>query len=47
LAIRTGVLSLALLDAAIGAIYGGVVHAVAILATALAAWTLARFFSVT
>lgn len=47
LAIRTGVLSLALLDAAIGAIYGGVAHAAAILATALAAWTLARFFSVT
>ncbi len=46
-AIKTGVLSLALLDAAIGAIYGGGVYALAILATAVAAGALARFFSVT
>jgi 4-hydroxybenzoate polyprenyltransferase len=46
-AIRTGVLSLALLDAAIGAIYGGGSYALVILATAVAAGALARFFSVT
>jgi 4-hydroxybenzoate polyprenyltransferase len=46
-AIRTGVLSLVLLDAAIGATYGGAVYSLAILATGLAAWSLARLFAVT
>jgi 4-hydroxybenzoate polyprenyltransferase len=46
-AIRTGVLSLVLLDAAIGATYGGAVYSLAILATGLVAWSLARLFAVT
>ena len=46
-AIKTGVLSLVLLDAAIGATYGGAVYSLAILATGLVAWSLARLFAVT
>jgi 4-hydroxybenzoate polyprenyltransferase len=46
-AIKTGVLSLAILDAAIGAVYAGALYSLAILATALAAGLLARTFAVT
>jgi 4-hydroxybenzoate polyprenyltransferase len=46
-AIKTGVLSLAILDAAIGAIYAGALYGLAILATAVAAGMLARLFAVT
>lgn len=46
-AIRTGVLSLVLLDATIGAIFGGALYSVAILATGLLAASLARRFAVT
>jgi 4-hydroxybenzoate polyprenyltransferase len=46
-AIRTGVLSLVLLDAAIGATYGGALYSVVILATGLMAASLARLFAVT
>jgi 4-hydroxybenzoate polyprenyltransferase len=46
-AIRTGVLSLVLLDAAIGATFGGPLYSVAILATGLVAVSLARLFAVT
>jgi len=46
-AIRTGVLSLVLVDAAIGAIFGGALFSVVILATGLLAASLARLFAVT
>ena len=46
-AIRTGVLSLVLLDAAIGATYGGALYSLVILATGLVASSLARLFAVT
>ena len=46
-ATRTGVLSLVLLDAAIGATYGGALYSIAILATGLLAASLARLFPVT
>jgi 4-hydroxybenzoate polyprenyltransferase len=46
-AIRTGVLSLVLVDAVIGAGYGGAVFSLAILTTAVLAGWLARMFSVT
>jgi 4-hydroxybenzoate polyprenyltransferase len=46
-AIRTGVLSLVLLDAVIGATYGGAVYSLVILATGLVATSLARLFAVT
>jgi 4-hydroxybenzoate polyprenyltransferase len=46
-AIRTGVLSLVLLDAVIGATYGGALYSVVILATGLMAVSLARRFAVT
>lgn len=46
-AIRTGVLSLVLLDAVIGATYGGALYSVAILATGAMAAGLARLFAVT
>jgi 4-hydroxybenzoate polyprenyltransferase len=46
-AVRTGVLSLVLVDAVIGATYGGPFYWIAILATALAAGWLARLFAVT
>lgn len=46
-AVRTGVLSLVLLDAAIGASYAGPLYAAGILATGLIAGLLARLFSVT
>lgn len=46
-AVRTGVLSLVLLDAALSAAYAGPVYAAIVLATALVAGTLARLFSVT
>jgi 4-hydroxybenzoate polyprenyltransferase len=46
-AVRTGVLSLVLLDATIGASYAGPLYAAAILATGLIAGLLARLFSVT
>jgi 4-hydroxybenzoate polyprenyltransferase len=46
-AVKTGVLSLVLLDAAISAAYAGPVYAAIVLATALVAGSLARLFSVT
>jgi 4-hydroxybenzoate polyprenyltransferase len=46
-AIRTAVLSLVLLDAVIGATYGGALYSLAIVATGLIAWSLARLFAVT
>jgi 4-hydroxybenzoate polyprenyltransferase len=46
-AIRTGVLSLVLLDAVIGATFGGVLYSLAILAAGLVAASLARVFAVT
>jgi 4-hydroxybenzoate polyprenyltransferase len=46
-AIRTGVLSLVLLDGAVGAAYAGALYSAAILVTAVLAWWLARLFSVT
>ena len=46
-AIRTGVLSLVLLDAVIGATYGGALYSLVILATGLVAASLARLFAVT
>ena len=46
-AVKAGVLSLVLVDAAIGAAYAGPAYAAAILATALVAAALARVFSVT
>lgn len=46
-AIRTGVLSLVLLDAAIGGIYAGPVYSLLILAVGLIAFSLARVFAVT
>lgn len=47
IAVRTGVLSLVLLDAVIGAAYGGFVYSLVILVTALVAGYLARAFAVT
>jgi 4-hydroxybenzoate polyprenyltransferase len=46
-AVRTGVLSLVLLDAAIGASYAGPLYAALILTTGVVAGLLARLFSVT
>jgi 4-hydroxybenzoate polyprenyltransferase len=46
-AIRTGVLSLVLLDAVIGATYGGAAYSLVIVATGLVASSLARLFAVT
>jgi 4-hydroxybenzoate polyprenyltransferase len=46
-AIRTGVLSLVILDAAIGATYRGPLYGLLILATGVVAWALARVFAVT
>lgn len=46
-AVRVGVLSLVLIDAAISAVYAGPLYSAAVLATALAASGLARLFSVT
>jgi 4-hydroxybenzoate polyprenyltransferase len=46
-AIRTGVLSLVLVDAAIGAAFGGALYSAVILATGLVAVSLARLFAVT
>jgi hypothetical protein len=46
-AVKAGVLSLVLLDAALSAAYAGPVYAAIVLATALAAGSLARLFSVT
>ena len=46
-AVKAGVLSLVLIDAAIGAAYAGALYSAAILATALVATALARLFSVT
>ena len=46
-AIRTGVLSLVLLDAVIGASYGGALYSLLILAIGLVAGQLARLFAVT
>jgi len=47
LAVRSGVLSLMLLDAVLGAVYAGAVYAAGIVVTALAAGWLARRFAVT
>jgi 4-hydroxybenzoate polyprenyltransferase len=47
LAVRSGVLSLMLLDAVLGAVYAGPLYAAAIVVTALAAGWLARRFAVT
>lgn len=46
-AVRTGVLSLVLVDAVIAAAYGGPLYAAVVLATAVAAGLLARRFAVT
>jgi 4-hydroxybenzoate polyprenyltransferase len=46
-AIRTGVLSLVVLDAAIGGIYAGPTYSLIILATGVIAFSLARVFAVT
>jgi 4-hydroxybenzoate polyprenyltransferase len=46
-AVRTGVLSLVLLDAALAAIYAGTVFGLLVLATALLAGSLAKLFAVT
>jgi 4-hydroxybenzoate polyprenyltransferase len=46
-AIRTGVLSLVVLDAAIGAIYAGPMYSLIILFTGVIAFSLARVFAVT
>jgi 4-hydroxybenzoate polyprenyltransferase len=46
-AVRTGVLSLVLVDAAISVAYAGPLYGAAVLATALVAGSLARLFSVT
>lgn len=46
-AVKTGVLSLVFLDAAIGAAYAGMIYSLAILATAIVAGRLARAFAVT
>jgi 4-hydroxybenzoate polyprenyltransferase len=46
-AVRTGVLSLVLLDAAIGGVYAGAPYGLLILAMAPIAWLLARPFAVT
>ena len=46
-AVRTGVLSLVLVDAVLGAVYAGAIYSVAILVTALTAGWLARRFAVT
>jgi len=46
-AVRTGVLSLVLLDAVIGGAFGGVLYSLLILATAILAFGLARLFAVT
>jgi hypothetical protein len=40
-------LSLVLLDAVIGATYGGALYSLVIVATGLVAWSLARLFAVT
>jgi 4-hydroxybenzoate polyprenyltransferase len=47
LAVRTGVLSLVLLDAVIAAAYAGMIYSLAVLATAVLAGWLARRFAVT
>ena len=47
MAVRAGVLSLVLLDAAIGAVYAGAPYGLLILALAPLAWLLARPFAVT
>jgi 4-hydroxybenzoate polyprenyltransferase len=46
-AVRSGVLSLVLVDAVIGAAYAGMIHSLTILATAVLATALARRFAVT
>jgi hypothetical protein len=46
-AVRTGVLSLVLLNAVIAASYAGIIESLAILLTGVLAWTLARIFAVT
>jgi 4-hydroxybenzoate polyprenyltransferase len=46
-AVRTGVLSLVLLDAVIAAAYAGIIYSLAVLATAVLAGRLARLFAVT
>jgi 4-hydroxybenzoate polyprenyltransferase len=47
LAVRTGVLSLVLLDAGIAAAYADIMVSLAVLATGVLAWWLARLFAVT
>jgi 4-hydroxybenzoate polyprenyltransferase len=46
-AVRTGVLSLVLIDAVLAAAYAGIMNSLAVLATGLLAWWLARLFAVT
>jgi hypothetical protein len=46
-AVRTGVLSLVLVDAVIAAAYADMIYCLAVLSTALLAWWLARAFAVT
>ena len=46
-AVRTGVLSLVLVDAVLAASYAGIMNSLAVLAAGLMAWWLARLFAVT
>lgn len=46
-AVRTGVLSLVVVDGVIAAAYAGIIYSLAVLATGLLAWWLARRFAVT
>lgn len=46
-AVRTGVLSLVLVDAVLAAAYAGIMNSLAVLATGLLAWWLSRLFAVT
>jgi len=46
-AVRSGVLSLALVNAVIAASYAGIIYSLAVVATALLAGWLARLFAVT
>jgi 4-hydroxybenzoate polyprenyltransferase len=46
-AVRTGVLSLVLVNGVIAAAYAGIIYSLAVLATGLLAWWLARRFAVT
>src|SRR5690606_32258003 len=46
-AVRAGILSLVLVDGVIAASYAGIIYSLAVLATGVVAWWLARLFAVT